>query len=220
MATSGDGRAANPGEAEHVATSPSRGASPEANARLTGSTAAVLLVLLAAEGFTILRVRALLSVHVFLGMVLVPLVALKVGSTSYRFVRYYLGSRPYRRKGPPPLVLRMLGPLLVVLTVILFASGIILLLVPPPSRPPFLLFHKASFVLWFGAMAIHVMAHLVDTTRLATRDWIGRTRRDVAGAGLRQWTLISSIAIGVLLGVLLLGQVAPWLTSSVSHGGR
>jgi len=44
----------------------------EANARLTGSIAAVLLVLLAAEGLTILRVGRLLTWHVFLGMVLVP----------------------------------------------------------------------------------------------------------------------------------------------------
>lgn len=74
----------------------------EANARLTGSTAAVLFVLLAAEGVTILRVRPLLSWHVFIGMLLVPPVALKIGTTSYRFVRYYRGSPAYRRKGPPP----------------------------------------------------------------------------------------------------------------------
>ena len=43
-----------------------------ANARLTASNAAILLVLLAAEGVTILRVRELLTPHVFIGMVLVP----------------------------------------------------------------------------------------------------------------------------------------------------
>src|SRR5206468_2516773 len=53
-----------------------------ANARLTASNAAVLLVLLAAEGVTILRVRALLTPHVFIGMVLVPPVLLKVASTG------------------------------------------------------------------------------------------------------------------------------------------
>ncbi len=40
------------------------------NARLTAANAAVLLVLLAAEGVTILRVRQLLSPHVFIGVVL------------------------------------------------------------------------------------------------------------------------------------------------------
>ena len=41
-----------------------------ANARLTAANAAVLLVLLAAEGVTILRVRALLTPHVFIGVLL------------------------------------------------------------------------------------------------------------------------------------------------------
>jgi hypothetical protein len=60
-----------------------------ANARLTATNAAVLLVLLAAEGVTILRVRALLTPHVFIGMVLIPPVLLKVASTGWRFARYY-----------------------------------------------------------------------------------------------------------------------------------
>ncbi len=194
-----------------------RRTSVEANARLTGSTAAVLFVLLAAEGFTILRVRSLLSAHVFIGMLLIPPVVLKIGSTSYRFIRYYLGSPAYRRKGPPPPVLRLLGPFVVALTLVVLASGIALLLVGPSQRPTLLLVHKASFVLWFGAMTIHVLGHVVDTTSLAPRDWMRRTRRDVAGAGLRQWALVSSVAVGALLGSLLLGQVHPWLASSARH---
>jgi hypothetical protein len=191
--------------------------SVEANARLTGSTAVVLFVLLAAEGFTIVHVRSLLSAHVFIGLLLVPPVLLKIGTTSYRFARYYLGSPEYRRKGPPPPLLRLLGPFLVVLTLVVLGSGIALLLVPPSQRSSLLLLHKASFVLWFGAMAIHVLGHLVDTTKLAPQDWLHRTRRDVAGAGLRQWVLVSSVAAGALLGFLLLGQVRPWLLSSASH---
>ena len=70
-----------------------------ANARLTSATAAVLLVLLAVEGATVLRVRSLLTVHVFVGMLLVPPVLVKMGSTAWRFVRYYRGSPAYRRKG-------------------------------------------------------------------------------------------------------------------------
>jgi hypothetical protein len=177
----------------------------------------VLFVLLAAEGFTILHVRSLLSAHVFIGLLLVPPVLLKIGTTSYRFVRYYLGSPEYRRKGPPPPLLRLLGPFLVVLTLVVLGSGVALLLVPPSQRSRLLLLHKASFVLWFGAMAIHVLGHLVDTTELAPQDWLYRTRRDVSGAGLRQWVLVSSVAAGALLGFLLLGQVRPWLLSSASH---
>jgi hypothetical protein len=58
---------------------------PDGNARLTSGTAAVLFLLLAAEGLTILRIRGLLTEHVFVGLLLVPPVLLKTGSTLWRF---------------------------------------------------------------------------------------------------------------------------------------
>jgi hypothetical protein len=180
----------------------------ESNARLTGSTAAVLLVLLAAEGVTVLRVHALLTPHVFIGMLLIPPVLLKIGSTGWRFVRYYRGSAAYRHKGPPPAVLRLLGPVVVILTVVLLASGVGLLVAPHSLRHTLLFVHKASFVLWFAAMTVHVLGHLVETARLAPKDWVRRTRRDVAGASGRQWALAASLIAGVVLGVVMLGPTA------------
>jgi hypothetical protein len=169
-----------------------------------------LLVLLAIEGLTILSVGRLLTWHVMIGMVLVPPVLLKIGSTSYRLVRYYAGSPAYRRRGPPPPLLRLLGPFVVVLTVILFASGVALLFFNS-ARATLLFVHRASFVLWFGAMVIHVLGHVFETARLAPRDYYWRTRRQVTGAGLRQWSIAASLAVGVLLGVLLVGRVGPFL---------
>ena len=192
----------------------------EANARLTASTSAVLFLLLAAEGFTILRIRGLLSAHVFIGMLLIPSVLVKIGSTSYRAVRYYLGSPAYRQSGPPQPALRVLGPFVVVLTVAVLGTGVALLLVQPSLRPTLLSLHKASFVVWFGAMALHVLGHMADTTRVASLDWMRRTRRLVAGARLRQWTLLSSVGAGALLGWLLLSQVGQWLASSAPEVGR
>lgn len=183
----------------------------DGNARLTGSVAAVLLVLLAAEGITVLRVRGLLTPHVFIGMLLVPPVILKMASTGYRFVRYYSGSPAYRRKGPPPILLRLLGPFVVVLTVALFASGVALLFVGPALRQNMLLLHKVSFVLWFGAMAIHVLSHLLDTARLAPRDASRCSRKQVVGAGMRQWIIAASLAIGFLLAALSIGRVGHFL---------
>ena len=61
------------------------------NARLTGGVAAALLVLLAAEGATIPFIGQLLGPHIFIGMLLIPPVLLKLGSTGYRFARYYSG---------------------------------------------------------------------------------------------------------------------------------
>jgi len=173
----------------------------EANARLTGMTALVLLLLLAAEGYTILRVGAHLTLHVAIGMILVPPVLLKIGSTSWRFARYYLGSSAYKRKGPPPMLLRLLGPIVIALTLAVLGSGIALLLGPSSMRHELLLVHKATFILWLGAMAIHVLGHFVETMQVAPKDFYWRTRSQVRGAGKRQWALVGSLCVGGLLAV-------------------
>src|SRR5437773_1065539 len=86
------------------------------NERLTATVGAILLVLLAVEGLTILSIRQLLSPHIVIGLLVIPPVLLKLGSTGYRFVRYYAGDRDYVVKGPPHLVMRLLAPFLVVST--------------------------------------------------------------------------------------------------------
>jgi hypothetical protein len=178
------------------------------NARLTGSVAAVLLVLLAVEGVTVLRVGSLLTLHVFVGFVLIPPILLKVASTGYRFVRYYAGSPAYRHKGPPPLALRLLGPMMVVLTLTLFITGVALLFASASLRSLLLTLHQVSFVLWFVVMTVHVLGHIRETARLAPRDLYRRTRHQVRGAGLRQWLLLASVVLGFFLATLLVGHAS------------
>jgi hypothetical protein len=189
---------------------------PEGNARLTGMTAAVLLVLLAAEGLTLLQVHSLITPHVVIGMVLVPFVAVKMASTSWRMAKYYLGSPPYLARGVPPLLLRLLGPVVVLATVAVFASGIALLLVPHSWRSSMFFLHKVTFVLWFGAMAVHVLGHVLDTSKLAPADFVARTRSQVRGAGARRWALAASLVVGILLAVAMAPTIGPW----VATGGR
>ena len=188
----------------------------EANERLTGSTALILLILLAIEGVTVLRVQSLLTVHVFIGMLLVPPILVKMSSTTWRFARYYLGSPEYRRKGPPPVALRVLGPFVVVVTVVLFASGILLLLGPGAWHGRLMQLHQVSFVMWFLFMTVHVLGHLKDVARVSTKDWARRTRRVVGGSGSRQFLITLSLIIGVVLGFLTIPHVGPWL-QSVRH---
>ena len=185
----------------------------EANARLTSSTALVLLVLLAIEGVTVLRVGSLLTLHVFIGMLLVPPVLVKMASTFWRFTKYYTGSREYREKGPPPVVLRLLGPFVALLTVILFGSGILLLFVPHVWRANMLLLHQASFVLWFGCMTIHVLGHVKETAQLSTKDWVRRTRVRVAGSRWRRLAITTSLASGLVLAFVTIPSVGPWLSA-------
>ena len=129
------------------------------NQQLTAVIAAILLLLLAIEGSTLLQLGSLLTVHAFVGMLLIPFVALKLASTGWRMLRYYLGGEEYVRRGPPHLLLRALvAPVIVLSTVVLFGTGVVLLVFGQTSGTVVGL-HKASFVVWFGATGVHVLGH-------------------------------------------------------------
>jgi hypothetical protein len=185
------------------------------NERLTATTGVVLLVLLAALGITILRIRPLLSEHMFLGLLLIGPVALKMASTGYRFIRYYTSNPRYRSKGTPPATLRLIAPIVVVSTVVVFASGVALLLLGPSSRGSLLLIHKASFFVWIAVTAIHVLGHLPDLPRaMKTRHEV-QPELDGYGDGHagRVLSLSGALVAGVVLAILYVPQFAPWLNA-------
>lgn len=179
----------------------------EANARLTAGTGALLLVLLAAEGVTVLAIHKLLPAHIFIGLVLVPPILLKLASTLYKFARYYSGEPRYRLAGPPQLGLRLLGPLVVLCTIVLFATGIELWLVGFRFGAFWLTLHKLSFVAWFGVMALHVLGHLESTPRLIWRDLAGHPAGRVT-----RWGLVgAALLLGVVLAVAALPFPSPFV---------
>jgi hypothetical protein len=180
------------------------------NERLTAMTGAVLLALFAAEGLTILRIHRLLSVHFFLGMLLLGPVALKVTSTGYRFVRYYGGSAPYVRKGPPALPMRLLGPLVMATSLGVLGTGVMLALAGPDSGQ-WLFLHKATFVLWFGVMTIHVLVYAPRLPRLLLGGPpAGRAAAALAGRGTRWLLLAAALAGGLVIAMATLHLAAPW----------
>jgi hypothetical protein len=137
----------------------------ERNAWLTSAVGAVLLVLLAAEGVTILFIGRLLRWHEILGLVIIAPVLLKLATVSWRFLGYYRGRPDYVAKGPPIALLRyLIGPVLVVTTIVLFASGVALI-VFHIHHGLVVGLHKASFVAWAGAFGLHVLWHAGDMWR-------------------------------------------------------
>jgi hypothetical protein len=185
----------------------------EGNEILTSATAVVLTLLLVAEGVTILLIGDLLNAHMFIGMALIPPVLLKLGSTGYRFARYYAGARVYREKGPPPLPLRALAPLLVLTTVIVLATGVVLLVSGRRSDLVFNL-HKVAFIVWSGCFAVHFLWHLPETLRSLRAGWTRSARRRIPGAELRLGLLIASIGGGLALALAVLTLITGW------HGER
>jgi len=164
------------------------------NEQLTAVVATLLLILLAIEGATLLNLEALLTVHAFVGMLLVPVVALKLGSTGWRMIRYYLGSEEYVRRGPPHPFLRMVvAPVAVASTIVLFATGVVLL-ATSRTEGTVVGLHKASFVVWLGAVGIHVLARVLMLPEALRHRFPGVSLR----LGLVGATLVAGLAVATL----------------------
>jgi hypothetical protein len=181
----------------------------EGNEILTVVTGVVLTGLLAAEGFTIVNMRGLVTAHMFIGMVLIPPVLLKLGSTGYRFARYYTGSGAYRAKGPPQLPLRLLAPVLVASTIAVLVTGV-LLLADGHKSDTVLLIHQASFVVLAVVSAVHFLAYAPRVFRSLRTEWGAARRQAVPGAGLRGMLLATAVGGGTALALSLLPVMNAW----------
>jgi hypothetical protein len=181
------------------------------NERLTAMTGAVLLAGFAVEGVTILGLHAhgLLTAHIVIGFFLIGPVLLKIGSTLYRFFRYYTGAAPYVRKGPPAMLFRLLGPLVVATSLAVLGTGVMLAFVGPQAQGPWMFLHKASFVLWFCCMTVHVLAYAPKLPGLLTGN--ARIRSVTAGAGRRWLLLTAALGAGLLIAVLTAHTAGSWL---------
>ena len=209
--------AANPaGDADAAGTGVDAG--PAGNTRLSAATGMVLLVLLAVEGVTILSVRQMLTLHVVVGALLLGPVLLKSGSTLYRFGRYYTGAEPYRRKGPPPGILRLIGPLVILSTLALLGTGVTLVLTGPTGSDLLLTAHQASFWVWIGLMTVHVVGHVWEAAVVSWRElraW--GSGRDARG---RRWRLVAiglALMVGVGAATALVPSAAPWVNRPEHH---
>jgi hypothetical protein len=165
---------------------------------LTASVGLVLFVLLTVEALTTLALSSYLPEHIFLGLLLLPPIALKMASTGWRAARYYTGSKPYRLAGPPKLPLRLLAPLLVASTLALFGSGVALIVVGHGGGT-LQKVHAISFVVWGVLMIVHVLAYLARAVRHGTADWRRRAEQIVPGARIRRALLGGALLAGVVI---------------------
>ena len=173
------------------------------NERLTAVAGLTLLVLALVElGTLLLGLQRFLSWHVFVGFVLLPPLALKLGSTGWRFMRYYTRNADYRLKGAPILAMRMLAPLLVASTVLLFGSGVAMGLVHGQALVLARRIHGPAAVGWTIILGLHVLVYL---------------RRAVRFARGRAVFLLATLVTGVAVGVATLPLDHDWLHLPSSH---
>jgi hypothetical protein len=217
----------------------------DGNERLTSLTGLVLIVLLLVVGVSILRIGQLISVHLFVGLLLLGPMLLKIASTGYRFVRYYTNDPEYRRKGPPELILRLTAPVLVLSTVCVFVSGVILMFEGRAHRDPMLLIHKVSFIVWGAAFAVHVLGHLPEI--IACIPGVGGARRArelrelrsclpgltaphgradhelparIPGGAGRSIALLGAMLAGLILAIVLIPGFGSWTHHLEGFGER
>ena len=179
--------------------------------QLTAVIAAVLLLLLAIEGATLLRLTSLLTVHAFVGMLLIPVLGLKVASTGWRFLRYYRNGEEYVRRGPPHLALRVVvAPVIVISTLVLFGTGVALLGLGQ-THGTIVGLHKASFLVWVGATGLHVLAHVSKLPRLL--------RARIPGGSMRVALVASAVLAGAVLATATLPQADHLQDRASAHIG-
>jgi hypothetical protein len=191
---------------------------PDGNERLTAAVGLLLIVLTVAELATnVLGLHQLLTVHVFIGLVLIPPVLLKLASTGWRFARYYSRSEPYRAKGAPQLVMRLLAPLLVAATVILFASGVAMGVLHGHALEIARRLHGPSSVAWMILVGVHVLVYLRRALLSAKEDVEPSSRAAVHGARARIFLLSAAIIAGVVAGTATLPAQHQWLHLPPKH---
>jgi hypothetical protein len=194
---------------------------PDGNERLTATVGLVLLVLTAVELATIvLGLHQFLSLHVFVGLVLIPALVLKLANTGWRFIRYYTGSEPYRAKGSPQLGMRLLAPLLVAATVVLFASGVAMGIVHGQSLVIARRLHGPSSVIWMILLGVHVLVYLKRAIVSGKEDVTPASRASVRGARARTYLLAAAIIGGVVVAAATVPVQHHWLHLPRKHDHR
>jgi hypothetical protein len=189
---------------------------PAGNALLTAWAALVLLVGSVAELLTLFDVGGLISWHVAIGALLVPPALMKTASTGWRLVHYYSRNRPYVEAGPPPLLLRLLGPLVVMSTLGLLGSGVLLVLLGPAAahtslmdvlgfRVDWVTVHQSFFAVWATVTGLHLLGRIVPALRITLAP--GNTAAAVPGAAAR-WLLLAAMAASAVVLALVLVQAA------------
>ena len=191
---------------------------PDGNERLTAAVGLVLVVLTLIELSTLLfGLQTFLSLHVFVGLVLIPPVLLKLASTGWRFTRYYTRNQAYRLKGAPNPVMRLLAPLLVAATVLVFATGVAMGFLHGQALHLARQLHGPASVAWMVLLGVHVLAYFRRALVSAEEDVAPSSRGLAPGAKWRGVLLVCAIVAGIAAATGALPAQHRWLHLPPKH---
>ncbi|HEY2543476.1 MAG TPA: hypothetical protein VGH92_10550 [Gaiellaceae bacterium] len=193
---------------------------PDGNQRLTGAIGALLLVPIAIEAATIvLGVHTFMSLHVFVGLLLIPPVLLKLVSAGWRFMRYYTRVDDYMLHGPPQVAMRVLAPVLVAATVVLFASGVAMGFLHGHALSLARSLHGPASVVWLALVGVHVLVYAKRAFVDAAADVVPAERRRVRGATVRASLVAAALVAGIVAGAAFVPAQHRWIDLQHGHHG-
>jgi hypothetical protein len=194
---------------------------PRGNERLTAAVGLLVVVPVLVEiASVLLGVHTFMSLHVFVGLALIPAVLLKLASTGWRFARYYTRSHPYVELGPPQIAMRLLAPLFVAATVVLFGSGVGMGFLHGHTLEIARRLHGPASVIWLLLLGLHVLVYLGRAARRAAEDALPARRRTVRGAAARAGALAIAVIGGLLLGAATVPAQHRWVNLRHGHHDR
>ena len=140
---------------------------------------------------TIFGIGSLMTWHAFIGVLLIPVVALKIASTAGGCFATTCAARSTSAAARRTSCCRVLvAPVLVASTIVVFSTGVALLAL---DRTQGLVvgLHKASFVVWAGAFGLHLLTRLTSL--------LPALRPRLPGLGLRVALITGALASGGVL---------------------
>lgn len=194
---------------------------PAGNARLTAWIGLALLGVFLMECATLISLSSLMVVHVFLGAFVVPLVLLKTATTGWRMLRYYSGSPHYLESGPPPTLLRLLGPLVVLGAFAVLGTGLALVALGSAShealftvlgfRVDAVTLHQAAFVVWLSTTGLHVLGRFVPALQLSRLPPFATPPTHVPGVRARSALVGLTGAVATATGLVVVNLAGWWV---------
>ena len=161
---------------------------------------------------------AIRAAHFFVGFTLIPLVGLKLLSTSWKAAGYYTGQPIYKKEGPPRWWNRLLSPMMGILFLLTLWSGVAMWGSLEGYFPIPFLYHDYSVVQWHlwsscflvALTVFHMVAHFRESFRTKRRAEIeDAANPEPRGTLLARRTLLGA-SIGGAVALALSAAQWPW----------
>jgi hypothetical protein len=164
----------------------------------------------------VLGVHTFMSLHVFVGLALIPPVLLKLATTGWRFARYYTRTDAYVEHGPPQIAMRLLAPLFVAATVVLFASGVAMGLLHGHALVVARRLHGPTSVIWLALFGVHALVYL-RRALTGSREEIVAVGRPVQGRRVRGYLIAATVVCGLVIGAATVPAQHHWVDLPRDH---